>query len=348
MKAAIFREFGPPDVLRYEDWPDPEPPGPGDVLVRVRAVSVGRLLDIGTRAGTNRYFRGTLPHVLGGEHAGEVAEVGPGVEGLQPGDRVAVFNTVTCGACSFCGAGEDESCPNAELIGVHRQGAYADLCLVPAANVTRIPDDLSFPEAAGLALAGPVAWTQMDLAGLRPGDWVLVNGAASALGSMTAVVARHLGARVIGTSRHAWKREALLGLGLEGALDATDAGFGDRVRELTQGQGARIVVENIGAAKSWPALQAVLARRGTLISSGAFMGETLALDLRSLYQQSQRLVGVRTATRRAVAAFWSGVAPHVRPVLDRCFPLSEAAAAHRHIEADENFGRVLLVPDGGA
>lgn len=344
MKVSVFREFGPPDVLRYEDWPDPAPPGPGEVQVRVRAVSVGRLLDIGTRAGTNRYFQGRLPHVLGGEHAGEVAAVGPGVEGLQPGDRVAISNAVTCGTCPFCLAGQDEACPGVELIGVHRQGAYADLSLVPAANATRIPDGLSFAEAAGLALAGPVAWTQLDLAGLRAGDWVLVNGAASALGSTTAVVAGHLGARVIGTSRDARKREALVRLGLDEALDATAAGFEDRVRELTQGQGVRIVVDNIGSAECWPHLQAVLARHGTVISSGAFLGEALPLDLRSLYQQSQRILGIRTATRRGAAAFWSDVGAHVRPVLDQSFPLSEAAAAHRYVEAGDNVGRVVLVP----
>lgn len=344
MKVSVFREFGPPEVLRYEDWPDPAPPGPGEVQVRVRAVSVGRLLDIGTRAGSNRYFQGTLPHVLGGEHAGEVAEIGPGVEGLQPGDRVAIFNAVTCGTCPFCQSGQDESCPGVELIGIHRQGAYAELSLVPAANATRIPDDLSFAEAAGLALAGPVAWTQMDLAGLRAGDWVLINGAASALGSTTAVVAAHLGGRVIGTSRHARKREALVRLGLDAALDAGAAGFEDQVRELTQGQGVRIVVDDIGSAEQWPRLQAVLARHGTVVSSGAFLGETLPLDLRSLYQQSQRIMGVRTATRRGAAAFWSAVATHVRPVLDQSFPLAEAASAHRYVEAGENVGRVLLVP----
>ncbi len=344
MKASVFHEFGPPEVLRYQDWPDPPPPGPGEVLVRVRAVSVGRLLDVGTRAGTNAYFRGTLPHILGSEHAGEVAAVGPDVEGLAPGDRVAVNTHVPCGRCPICLAGADETCPTAELIGVHRQGAYADLCLVPAANATRIPDDLPFVEAAGLALAGPLAWTQMEMAGLRPGDWVLVNGAGSALGSTTAMVARHLGARVVGTSRQAWKREALLQLGLEAALDATADGFEDRVRELTEPEGVRIIVDDIGAARSWPHLQAVLARRGTIISSGAFLGETLPLDLRSLYQHSQRIIGVRTATRRGVAAFWSRIGPGVRPVLDRSFPLSEAAAAHRHVEGSDNLGRVVLVP----
>ncbi len=344
MKAAVFHEFGPPEVLRCEEWPDPVPPGPGEIVVRVRAVSVGRLLDVGTRAGTNRYFRGTLPHVLGGEHAGEVVEVGAGVQGISVGDRVAVFNCLSCGSCGLCREGRDDVCPAAEMIGVHRQGAYAELSRVPAANATPIPDDLGFVEAAALALAGPVAWTQMEMAGLRSGDWVLVNGAASALGSTTALLACHLGARVIGTSRQAWKRDALVALGVEAALDATAEGFEQAVRDLTGGAGVRIVVEDIGSAEIWPRLQAVLARAGTIVSSGAFLGELLPLDLRSLYQQGQRLLGVRTATRQRVAAFWERIGSRLRPVLDRSFPLCEAAAAHRHLEAGANVGRVVLVP----
>lgn len=344
MKVAVFHQFGPPEVLKYEAWPDPEPPGPDDVIVRVGAVSVGRLLDIGTRAGNNRYFPGKMPHILGSEHAGQVVEVGSSVRHLSPGDRVAVFNCVTCGVCRFCQAGHDDACPQMELIGVHRQGAYAELTRVPAINVRAIPDELSFPEAAALALAGPVAWTQLNMAGLRPGDWVLVNAAASGLGSMTTVVAKHLGARVIGTSRKEWKRKELLKLGIDGALDATSPEFVTNVREMTSGEGVQIVVENISSAELWPSLLSALARRGTVISSGAFVGEQLPLDLRSLYQQSQRIVGVKTANKHGVGAFWDLVAPHVRPVLDRSFALAEAASAHRHIEASDNLGRVVLVP----
>ncbi|HLH68729.1 MAG TPA: alcohol dehydrogenase catalytic domain-containing protein [Candidatus Dormibacteraeota bacterium] len=344
MKAVVLHAFGPPDVLSYEDWPDPGPPGPDEIVVRVGAVSVGRLLDLGTRAGTNRYFRGQLPHILGSEHAGIVVEVGRDVHHLQVGDRVAVFSSVSCGRCRFCEEGREDACPETELIGVHRPGADAELVQVPASMATVIPKDLPFTVAAAMALTGPVAWTQLDMAGLCPGDWVLINGAASGLGSMTAVVARHLGARVIGTSRKAWKRAFLLELGLEAALDATAPGFEEEVRELTGGAGVQIVVENIGSAEAWPHLLGALARRGTVISSGAFIGDRLPLDLRSLYQQSQRVIGVRTATKRGVAAFWREVAPHVRPVLDRTFPLAEAAAAHRHLESSDNLGRVVLVP----
>ena len=348
MKAVVLRTFGPPEVLGYEDWPDPGPPGPDEIVVRVGAVGVGRLLDLGTRAGTNRYFRGRLPHVLGSEHAGTVVEVGRDVHHLTVGDRVAVFASTTCGRCAFCTRGRDDACLEAELIGVHRPGADAEFTRVPASAATPIPDDLPLVIAAALALTGPVAWTQLNLAGLGAGDWVLVNGAASGLGSMTAVVARHLGARVIGTSRKAWKRAALLDLGLDAALDATAPDFEDRVRELTEGRGVEIVIENIGAAAAWPHLMAVLARGGTVVSSGAFVGDRLPLDLRSLYQQSQRVIGVRTATRQQVTSFWREVAPHVRPVLDRTFPLAEAAAAHRYLESGDNLGRVLLVADEDA
>jgi len=341
VKEAVIYEFGPADVLKIEDAQAPKPAA-GEVLVRVRAVRVGGLLDIGTRAGRNPFARLSFPHILGADFAGDVVEVADGVSGFSPGDRVAVSPFIACGRCPACEGGREYGCPNAQLIGVHRQGSYAELVSVPAKNARRIPDRMSYEQAAALALSGPVAFTQFSVAGLRPGDWVLVTAAASGLGLVTGLVAKALGARVIATSRKDWKRDMLRERGFEHVLDTEDAEFATRVGELTEGQGVAIAVDNIASAAMFPKVQAALGRLGTLVSSGAHVAEPVPLDMRSLYLKSQSVVGIRTHTQAALDGFWELAEDGLETLVDKTFPLDDVVEAHRYVEAEKNFGRVLL------
>jgi NADPH:quinone reductase-like Zn-dependent oxidoreductase len=341
MKAAVIHEFGPADVLKIEDAPAPKPAA-GEVLVRVHAVRVGGLLDIGTRAGRNPFARLTFPHILGADFAGEVMDVENGVAGFKPGDRVGVSPFVACGKCPACHAGRDYGCPSAQLIGVHRHGSYAELVSVPAKVVRRIPAGMSYEQAAALALSGPVAFTQFSVAELKPGDWVLVTAAASGLGLVTSLVAKALGARVIATSRKDWKRDILRERGFDAVLDTEDDGFASQVGELTGGQGVAIAVDNMSSASMFPKVCAALARLGVIVSSGAQVAEAVPLDLRSLYLKSQSVIGVRTHTQAALDGFWRLAENGVETLVDKTFPLDEVADAHRYVEAEKNFGRVLL------
>lgn len=340
MSAVVFDAFGPPDVLRVDTVPVPEV-GPGEVLVRVAAVCVGRFLDVSLRAGRHP-VRPELPHVLGVEHAGTVVAVGAGVSEIDVGQHVAVWPVLGCGDCEACIDGSKEACPTLRIDGVHSHGAYAEYTAVGADAVWSLPDDLDPATAAGVALAGPVAMNQLRQAGLRRNDWVLVAGAASALGATTAELARHLGARVIGTSRAAWKRERLLAMGLEAALDPTAEGFVDEVRALTGGAGVAVAVDDLGDPDIFARLTDVLAPQGVLVSSGAFLGGTVPLNLARLYTLNQRVLGVRTGNDASALALWAEVARGFRPVVDRAFPLAEAAQAHRFLEADDNMGRIVL------
>lgn len=247
-----------------------------------------------------------------------------------------------CGECAACADGEKEACPRLRIAGVHGRGAYAEYTAVPAAAIWAIPDDLDPATAAGVALAGPVAMNQLRRAGLREGDWVLVVGAASALGSTTAELARHLGARVVGTSRAAWKRERLLGLGLEAALDPTSGSFVDDVRALTGGTGVAVAVDDLGEPEIFARATEVLAPRGAVVSSGAFLGGSVPLNLARLYTLNQRVLGVRTGNDASARELWDEVGRGFRPVVDRSFPLEAAALAHRFLEADDNMGRIVL------
>jgi len=341
MKAAVIHEFGPPEVLRIEDAATPQPAA-GEVLVRVRAVRVGGLLDIGTRAGRNPFARLTFPHILGADFAGEVVEGG---EGFSPGERIAGVPFIPCGHCQACSMGRDDACPNAQLVGVHRQGSYAEYVSVPAKIVRRIPPSIGYEQAAALALSGPVAVTQFGVAGLRKGDWVVVTAAASGLGLVTSLVARALGARVIACSRKEWKREILRGHGFEAVLNTDDDGFVDQVKELTTGRGVAIAIDNTASTSMFAKLCAVLDRLGVIVCSGALAAETVPLDMRSLYLKSQSVIGIRTHTQASLDGFWRMVQDGIETRIDRSFPLDDVAEAHRYVEAEKNFGRVLLTID---
>ncbi|GAA3800810.1 MULTISPECIES: alcohol dehydrogenase catalytic domain-containing protein [Amycolatopsis] len=342
MRVMSFDHFGDPDVLQMHEVDTPQP-GPGEVAVRVAAVSVGRLLDLSARAGTHPYARITLPHILGAEHAGTVAAVGAGVDSVRPGDLVAVVPILTCGTCAACADGALEACASTRIMGVHTRGAYAEYTVVPAANALVVPAGVGPVEATALVWSGAVAENQFEHAGLKPGEWVLVHGASSALGSLTAALAVHHGARVIAGSRSAAKRERLAGeLKAEAVVDPTDPTFGEQVRALTGSAGVDLVIDNLGDPAIWSATMDVLAMRGRVVTSGAFLGGKVELDLLRLYSRSQRVIGVRSGNLRSARRVWSAVEAGFRPVIDRTFPIAEAASAHRYLEASANTGRVVL------
>ena len=347
MRAVAFHEFGGPDVLRVDEVPTPRASS-GEVLIRIAAVSVGRLLDLVARSGHHPYATFTFPHVLGAEHTGVVAAVGDDVTGFAVGDRVATFPVLTDPSCPMVAAGFAELSPTARIIGTHLSGAYADYIAVPATNVFAVPDDMTPADATALALAGVVAMNQFTRAGLVAGQRVVVQGASSALGSTTALLARHLGARVIATSRDEAKRSRLRELGFDAVLQASSASFADEVRAVFDGHGADLVVDNLGDPLVWTHGMDALAAGGAMVSSGAFLGRTVPVDLQRLYSFGQRVIGVRSGNLDAAQRLWSEAAAGFRSVVDRTFPLTEAARAHEYVEASANVGRVALLTEPDA
>jgi NADPH:quinone reductase-like Zn-dependent oxidoreductase len=216
---------------------------------------------------------------------------------------------------------------------------------VPAKVLRRLPENVGYEQAAAIAVSGPVALTQLQTGGLRPGDWVLVTAAASGLGLVTSQVAKRLGARVIATSRKEWKREMLRGQGLEAVLDTDDPDFVERVSELTQGEGVAIAIDNTSSATMFAKLSAALARLGVIVTSGALVAETVPLDMRSLYTKSQSVIGVRTHTQAGLDGFWRLAQGGMEARVDKVFPLEQVVEAHRYVESERNFGRVLVTVD---
>jgi NADPH:quinone reductase len=344
MKAIIMDRFGGPEVLEYRDVPTPVP-ARGEVLIRVRAVTVNRTLDLAVRRdGDNRGV--TLPLVLGTDPSGTIEAAGDGVSTLHVGDHVAVTGSVRCGVCPQCSAGREEDCSKPGHVGVHRWGGYAEYVVVPERNTVRLPDDLPFPEASVIVRHAPTAWNLLqNKAELQSGETVLVMGASGALGSMGVQVAQILGARVVagaGTDAGcALARE----LGAEHAINYRTTALDEAIAAYTGGRGVDVVFENISDPELWPRAFASLAPSGRLVTAGAHGGGIVALDCRRLYQRRLKVIGGAGSTPANVkSALAAAVEGKLRAVIDRVLPLAQAAEAHQIVGRRDVLGKVVLTP----
>jgi len=345
MRAIVIHEHGGPEVLQPADIPVPKPSS-GEALVRVKAVSVNGFLDVANRMGRVAFAQYSFPPVLGSEHAGEVAALGPDAEtALAEGDQVVVSNRITCGSCANCRAGREEACLGLGVIGVTTPGAYAEYSVVPVANLRPLPAGMSHIEASAMIVNGPLAQHQLDLADAKAGDWVLVQAGASASGSMALRAAQHRACRVIATSRQDWKRDRLAELGADAVLDPGQEDFATVVKNVTEGNGAGVAIINIGDPQLWERTIESVANRGRIVTSGAMFGERAAFNARTFYEKSLTIIGVRTANRESTERCWAQIERGLRPVVDQILPLERVADAHRRVEAGLNVGRVVLTVD---
>ena len=330
MKAVRFHEHGGPEVLRYEDAPDPQP-AEGRAIVRVRACALNHL-DLWERRGLDR-VKLPLPHISGADVAGEVLETGQRVM-LQPGVR--------CGACAACRRGDDNQCVRYDVLGLRSDGGYAELISVPLENLIPIPATLDFITAAAFPLTFLTAWHMLVTRGrLGEGDVVLVLAGGSGVGQAAIQLARHFGARVFATSAPE-KAERTRALGAEQVFDHYSVDFSKEVRRLTDGRGVDIVVEHVGEA-TWDRSVRALATGGRLVTCGATTGFAASLDLRHLFARQLSLLGCymgRFAELDSAAQLlFDG---RVTPVIDEVFPLERAADAQRRLENKGQFGKVVL------
>jgi NADPH:quinone reductase-like Zn-dependent oxidoreductase len=340
MKAIRFHEHGGPDVLRYEDAPDPVA-APGAVVVRVRACALNHL-DLWNRRGLDRVTI-PLPHVSGADVAGEVASVGEGVDNCRSGDRVMLQPGLSCGHCEACLTGDDNRCRSYDVLGSRSAGGYAELVAVPRANVIPLPAHIDFVTAAAFPLTFLTAWHMLvSLARVTERDTVLVVAAGSGVGQAAVQIARYHGARIIATAGGADKLGRARQLGADLAIDHYGDDVVAQVKSFTSGRGADIVIDHAGVA-TWERSLRSLARGGRLVTCGATTGYAATLDLRHLFAKQLQLLGSYMGTKaellRASALFVRGV---FRPVIDRTWPLSEAAQAQQHLESSAQFGKVVL------
>lgn len=345
MKAMVIDGFGGPDVLVPAELPRPEP-GAGEVRIRVQAVAVARTKDVAARAGRPPFgpMITAFPHVLGTEHAGVVDAVGSDAGDLRPGMRVAVSAVLSCAECRACAAGHEEACATFGLIGVHRQGSYAEYVVAPAGNVHRLPDDIPFVSAAAVAANGPVARAQLDAGQVGPNSTVLVIGAGGALGSMAATMAAWRGARVVGVDRLADRGDRLDGLPLVATVDGDSVQLAGLIASAGGGWGFDCVIDNLGLPAVWDAYRPAVADLGRIVVSGAINHDPLPMRLLPFYLRSQSLIGVRTGNRAQMAAVWRDVHDGFRPPAGHLqpMPFADVSSAHARVEAGTAHGQIVL------
>lgn len=343
-RAVGYHEHGGPEVLEVLEVPTPRVTA-GRVLVAMKAVSINHL-DLWVRRGLP-HLKLAYPHIGNSDGAGEVVAVGPDVHGISVGQPVLINPGTSCMACEACLTGADNLCRRYGIFGENRPGIGAELVSVPSANILPFPAGLSWAEGASLPLTFLTAWQMLVIkARVKPGDWVLIQAGGSGVGTAGIQIARLFGATVITTASTQEKLARARELGAQHTINYREQDFGKEVRALTGKRGVDIVFDSVGA-DVWEKNIRALRWGGRLVTCGATSGFEAKTDLRHVFFRQIEILGSTMGPKGSLFEILRHVeSGALRPVVDSVYAFSEAAAAHRHVEARANFGKVLLAPDG--
>lgn len=344
MKAVRIHEHGGVEKLRYEEAPEPTLAGPNDAIVKLKAASLNHI-DIWIRRGLT-VIEIALPHILGGDGAGVIAEVGDRVRNIKTGDAVCLYPPSGCGRCEFCITDREYMCVHLRVLGERENGTYAEYARVPARNCFPIPPDLSFEQAAAFPLVYITVWRMLVTnAQLKPGEHVLILGIGGGVATAALQLAAHIGAHIIVTSSSDEKLEKAKTLGSEHGINYKNADFAKEVRRLTGKRGVDVVVDCVGG-DGWIKSLASLAKGGRLVTCGATAGANPPTDIQRIFWNNLKIFGSTLGDRaefREVLNFME--ASRTKPVVDQVFPLRDAAAAQKRLEEGKQFGKILLRVD---
>lgn len=343
MKAAVFHEYGPPDVLRVEDVPDPEP-RPGEVRIKVHAATVNRVLDVSLRGGFEPQRDAVLPCIPGVDCAGVVDALGPGVTRWAVGQRVAAAGTMPLDPVP------DDDSPYtgpSGMMGIKRPGGFAEFVTVPARTLVPLPDSLDFHVAAVVMRHVPTAWNLLcNVAKLTAGETVLIMGAGGNLGTIGIQIAKNVvGAKVIGAAGSAERAALALELGADFAVDYSTQDIYDEVMRVTNGDGIDVLYDNVGNPRVLPRAFHTLHLGGRLVTAGAHAGPNITIDFDHLYDRRITIYGMPGRRASDEPACFQAVADgKIAVQIAEVLPLERAADAHRMIEADPGMGKIVLDP----
>jgi NADPH:quinone reductase-like Zn-dependent oxidoreductase len=342
MQAARIHAHGGPEVLQVEDIPEPTP-GPGQCLVKVRAVSLNHL-DLWVRRGMPG-FPVPFPRIPGCDGTGEIVALGPGVTDRKVGERVMIEPGYSSGESPEDAAGLDHLSADYSIRGEHCDGLCAEKVAIESRFLLPLPEGIDMVAFAAVPLVFVTAWGLVDFrAKVREGETVLVLGGASGVGSAAIQIAKTRGARVIATGGSEAKRALARELGADEVVDQRSETWGKDVKKLTGGKGCDVVVEHVGPA-TWKTSMAVMARNGRLVTCGGTTGPMVQIALPHLFIKNQSVLGSTMGPRSAYPEIVQRVASgEWRPVVDSVLPLSRVREAHERLESSGVVGKIVLEP----
>jgi NADPH:quinone reductase-like Zn-dependent oxidoreductase len=340
VKAVRFHRHGGPEVLQYEDAPDPKPTA-DEAVVKVRACALNHL-DLWARNGLPR-VEVALPHISGSDISGVVEWVPREETEFKKGDEVIVNPGAGCGHCDRCLTGRDDQCNDYQIIGYGFDGGYAELVKVRRTHLIRKPEGMTFEEAASFPLVFETAYHMLvTKAHAGPGETVLVLAANSGVGIAAVQIAKLLGAEVIATGGDSEKMERARKLGADYTIDHYKQDVLAEVKRITEKRGVDVVVEHVGKA-TWQGSVRALAKGGRLVTCGATTGAEASTDLRYIYSRELTVYGSYMAGMgellKVVELFRQ---KKLKPVVDSVYPLRRAADAQTRMETSKHFGKIVL------
>lgn len=341
MKALTLAQLGGAEHLAVRDVAVPPITRPDEVRVRIHAAALNHL-DLFVVHGLPG-VKYSFPHIMGGDGAGVVEQVGEQVKGFKPGDRVMINPGISCYACDFCLAGEHSLCESYRLLGEHVPGTAAEFVVVPAANLGLMPGNMSWAQGAAFSLATLTAWRMLTTrARLRPGETVLIWGIGGGVAQAALQIARLAGARVFVTSSSEDKLEKARALGAEEGFNHGSADVPAEIRRITGRRGVNVVVDNVGE-QTWERSLRCLGRGGRLVTCGGTSGPMVQTDVRKLFWYQWSILGSTMGNhaeyQEIVRLAGQG---KLWPVVDQVFPLTEAGEAFARLASGKQFGKLVL------
>ena len=340
MKAVLFHKHGGPEVLEYTDFPTPEPKA-GEALIRLRAAALNRM-DIFVRNGWPG-LKLEMPHINGADGAGEIAALTEDSSGLKVGDRVVINPNLGCGNCEYCLRGQDNMCRDWHLLGETMRGTYAEYVCLPIRQLYKLPSDFDFHAAAASALVYQTAWHSMvKRGGVTAGETVAIVGAGGGVNSASIQIAKHLGARVVVIGSNSKKLTEAESLGADILIDRSKVeDWAKAVFIATEKRGVDVVVDNVGT--TFPLSLRALKKGGRLLTVGNSGGPRFEIDNRFIFAKHLSIIGSTMSTRTDFTEVMDLITGgKLKAVLDKTFPLHEAAVAQERLWNGENFGKITL------
>jgi alcohol dehydrogenase len=346
MKAAVFREYNkdPTKVVKIEDIDVPKIKA-NEVLIKVESASYN-YNDLWAIWGDP--VKTPLPHISGSDVAGTVVEIGEDVTKFKVGDRVVSHSNMSCRICEQCTAGREYDCKERTIWGFQTGplwGGFAQYTHLPEVNVAKLPENVSFEDAAAISMVGMTAWHMLvGRARIIPGQTVLIMGGTSGVGMVGIQIAKLYNCNVIATAGNQQKMDKCLELGADNVVNHREADWYKKVREITKKEGVDVVFEHIGK-NVFPQEVGLLKMGGTLVATGATTGYDSTIDLRFLFFKGTNLLGSTQGTKAELerVIYWTSK-NKIKPLISTTLPFSNMVEGHVMMAGAEQIGKILTNP----